>query len=464
MKSIKLKSQPMKNIISSLLIATSALTLSLRAQTAEQQAGATANTSTSGESKKPARVLSANELEARKFLDEAKAKMLSFPAMSVDIEVARSCGTSSSQNFDRTGTIILQRPNKFRIEKIVGPMDETAKLIAVSDGQKVTRLADDYYVAYEKPVRAGSFYMGQNFMVQFFFDAGPIQFDPTDPIWQRTVSQFDKNYAAYDKDTQLKYLGKRSLEDVAYDVIEIRYNTNRTDIRMQVYLDADRLIGQVDTYAFGKSFYQKFRNYQTKFAEVGPGTFKLDKPEKMPLIESDPARLGETTPDFKLPGAKGEPAISLKELLAKGKGVFICSLNVEAGKRMGPDALLMDMKFVQEIKNKFEKQGLQVVVIWGGPILTPDLKGEMLLNWTPDISRFNYPIAIDIDVERGIQGSAYENFQLNGRNSLLLDKEGKVVFASFSMQEKSRQLALYQSLAQIGFTVSQNDLDEAAGH
>ncbi len=85
-----------------------------------------------------------------------------------------------------------------------------------------------------------------------------------------------------------------------------------------------------------------------------------------------------------------------------------------------------------------------------------------MLNWMPDVSRFNYPIAIDIDLEKGIQGSAYHNFQLNGRNNLLLDAKGRVVFAAQSFTNKVNQLAFYQALAQIGFSVSAAELESAA--
>jgi hypothetical protein len=52
---------------------------------------------------------------------------------------------------------------------------------------------------------------------------------------------------------------------------------------------------------------------------------------------------------------------------------------------------------------------------------------------------------------------------LEGRHNLLLDKDGKVVFAcdSFDHEVKGKpnMLALYQALSQIGFSVSQADYE-----
>jgi peroxiredoxin len=402
-----------------------------------------------GENKPKPAPKSANEREARRLLDEAKAKILSIPALMVDVELPVRCGVGPAKHFEKSHQITLERPNKFRVDKMVGTVNRTPQLEAVCDGTRITRMEDAMFVAYEKPLRADFFFMGYSFIVQYFFDTKPIKFDPTDPIWGKSVSLFDKNFAAYDRDVQLRYLEKRTVEDLEYDVVEIKYNTPDTDIRQQVYLD--------------EATYQKFKYQPTASLTIGPGAFKLARPDKMPLVETDPARLGETTPDFKLPGAKGEPAISLKELLAKGKGVLVCTLSAWAGRYSGADTWLKQMRLIQEVKNKFESQGLQVVVIFGDSTLTPDLKQELLLNWTPDLSRFNYPIAIDIDVERGIQGSAYENFELNGRRNLLLDKEGKVVFACSNFDDdvkgKPNMLSLYQALSQIGFSVSQADFE-----
>ena len=116
----------------------------------------------------------------------------------------------------------------------------------------------------------------------------------------------------------------------------------------------------------------------------------------------------------------------------------------------------------QEMKDKFEKQGLAVVALVGGADITPDLKDEMVKHWLPDLTRFNYPILIDIDIERGVQGSAYPNFNLGGRNNILLDSKGRVVFASRDFVDNLNELALYQALAQIGFSISSADLENAS--
>jgi peroxiredoxin len=445
------------NIFARILVIGVLAACSLQAQADEADQVATANGP-----KSP------NEIQARKLLDEAKAKIMGIAALIVDVEEPVLCLTAgdAAKDFEKTGTLTMQRPNKFRIEKVVGGTQRKGQLVAVCDGQKVTRMDDAWFVAYEKPVRAGAFFLGQNFMVQFFLDPKPIQFDPTDPAWRQSVSLFDKNYSAYDRDTKLTYLGKRILEEIEYDVVEIKYATPDVDIRQQVYLDAERMVCEVDTYYCGSIHYIKYRNFQTELPTIDPGAFKVEKPEKMPLVNSNPVQLGEVAPDFRLPGAKGEAEISLKELVKKNKAVFICALSAYAARASGADTWLEEMKLVQDLKNRFEKQGLQVVVVVGDQSLTPDLKHELLLNWMPDLSRFNYPIAIDIDVERGIQGSAYENFQLNGRQNLLLDKDGKVVFASDRLTDsrngKTYVLALYQALVQIGFSISPADLAGAA--
>jgi hypothetical protein len=427
---------------------------------------ASPNSQTGGDNKTPKAPLSANEQQARKLLDEAKAKILSINSLIVDIEQPKRCGIGPSKNFEKTGQIVLQRPNKFKVERLVGTVVRKPKLLSLSDGERAIRFDDNDFVAYEKPVRSNSFFMGHNFMVQYFFDPKPIRFDPTDPVWEKSVSQFDRNATAYDRDVRTAYLGKLVLEDIEYDVVEIKYNTAEVDIRQQVYLDSDRMVAQVDTYYDKTTWYEKYRNYQPESGGVTASAFKFTRPDKMPIVETDPARLGEVAPEFKLPGAKGEPSVTLKELLTKGKGVLVCSLSATSGKAQGPDYWLTQMRLLQEIKNRFESQGLQVVVIFGGSYLTPDVKNEMLMNWVPDLTRFNYPIAIDIDVERGIQGAAYENMQVNGRRTLLLDKEGKVVFACNRFDDwtngKPNMLALYQAMGQIGFSVSQADLESAS--
>src|SRR5262249_5043226 len=131
-----------------------------------------------------------NELDARRLLDEAKARLLGLRSLVADYE-----GTSSpSQNFDRNGMVTFERPNKFAIDQVVGMTAQRDQMVAVCDGAKVTRMDERDFIGYEKPVREGAFFLGQNFLVQFFFDSKPIRFDPTDALWGRSVSLFDRNF------------------------------------------------------------------------------------------------------------------------------------------------------------------------------------------------------------------------------------------------------------------------------
>jgi hypothetical protein len=259
----------------------------------------------------------------------------------------------------------------------------------------------------------------------------------------------------------LLYLGTRQLERQPYEVVEIRYNTRDTDIRQQVYIGPDKLVYQVDTSFDGQIVSEKFRNFRID-GQLPSDAFKLEKPPKMPFVDTDPVRLGETAPEFTLPDYSGHGELTLKDLLKDKKGLFVCVLDGTEGKKHNEaDYWLPQMRILQHLKDEFESQGLMIVCVVGSPEITPDLVSEMKLNWMPDVSRFNYPIAVDVDIERGIQGSAFENFHLGGRNSLLLDKDGRVVFASYGMEGLS-ELALYQAMAQVGFTISQADLERAS--
>lgn len=399
----------------------------------------------------------AQDPRARALLDEAKAKLKSVHSLIADFERSRT----PTKNFDRNHEIVLERPNRFKVMSVKGAVVEERTVLAVSDGRTVTTLEEETFIAYEKPLRAENFFLGQNFLVQLFFDSRGIAFDPTDSTWGRPISQFDTNKAAYDKDTKLTYLGSRVLEENKYDVVEIKYNTTRSDIRQQIYIGQDKFVYQVDTSFDGRLNSQKFRNFRVD-PVLPSDTWNKEKPEKMPLVASDPVRMGAEAPDFTLPGANGGE-VTLKNLLAGKKGLYVCVLDGAAAKVTGSaDTHLAQMRMLQEMKDKFESQGLAIVCIVGGSSITPDLKDEMMLNWMPDISRFNYPIAIDIDLEKGIQGSAYQNFQLNGRNNLLLDAKGRVVFGANNFTNKVNQLAFYQALAQIGFAVSSAELDSAA--
>jgi outer membrane lipoprotein-sorting protein/peroxiredoxin len=397
--------------------------------------------------------------KARQILDAAKAKLMSLKSLTADYESNRQ----PTKNFDRQSEIFLERPNRFRVEQVGGAVVEERVLQALSDGQMVSTFNSGDFVAYEKPIRKENFFLGINFLVQFFFDTRDITFDPSDATWGRAMSMFDTNASAYDRDTEIKYLGERNPQGTRFDVIEIKYNTRTNDIRQQIYIGDDKLVYQVDTYFDGMIFSQKYRNFRVN-QPIPAKAWSKDKIKNMPLIASDPIRMGADAPDFTLPGHDGGE-FTMKQMLSGKKGMYICTFDGAAALATGnADTHLPQMRMLQEMKDKYEKQGLMVVAIVGGTKITPDLKEEMMLNWMPDVTRFNYPILIDIDLEKGIQGAAYQNFNLNGRNNILLDAKGRVVFAAKNFNEKVNQLALYQALAQIGFTVSAADLESAAAH
>lgn len=403
------------------------------------------------------KVVVVSDPRARALLDEAKARFRSLRTLVADFQINRR----PTQNFDREGELSLERPARFRVEAIHGAVVEERTLIAVSDGTTVSRIDERNFVAYAQAVHPDNFFLGQNTLVQLFFSPREIAFDPADSTWGRSLSQFDANVAAYDRDTALSYLGTRELEGVRYEVVEIKYNTKRNDIRQQFYVGGDKLIYQVDTLINGDVSSQKFRNFRID-GEIPAETWRVEKPAKMPDVETKPSRIGERVPEFSLPGANGGE-ITLASLMQGKKGLYVCTLNGALGKWIGSaDAHLAQMRVLQDLKNRFEAQGLAIVCIVGGSSIVPSVKNEMLLNWMPDISRFNYPIAIDIDLERGIQGSAYQNFQVDGRNNLLIDAEGRVVFAAQNFTDKVNLLAFYQALAQLGFTVSPADMEDAA--
>lgn len=398
------------------------------------------------------------DAKAQALLDAAKDKLRGLDSLVADTN-AGTGEWSPTRYFRKTGEVFLQRPNRFRVEDVGWSLNKDRSLSAVSDGRTVTRFDKEKFISYKKPVRPEHFFLGHNFLVQFFFEPEGLRFDPSSSTWGRPISAFENNVEAYDRDVDLKYLGERTMQGKRYDVVEIKYNTLTNDIRQQIYIGNDKLVYQVDSYFDGMISSQKFRNFRLN-PSLPAETWSADRdiPKKIPIVDSDPVRMGERAPDFTLPGHDGGE-FTFKELLKGSKGMFVSTVDGEAGKRNNDaDTVLSQMRMIQEMKDKFEKQGLMVVAIVGGPGITPDLKEEMMLNWMPDVTRFNYPILIDIDLERGIQGSAYENFNLRGRGTLLLDSEGKVVFASNARSEVDK-LALYQALAQIGFAVSPADLE-----
>jgi outer membrane lipoprotein-sorting protein len=399
---------------------------------------------------------------ARELLDEAKARLMGISSLTVDVGYGLP-----DIHFDLSEEITLERPNRFKLVSISGMMQDIRKQEVVCDGESVTDLrhaTPDKSIVFDKKLRSESFFLGVNPMVQFFFDTKGIAFDPGGSLWGRPVSTFDTNQAAYDRDVKLTYLGARTLGGQSFEVVEIKYNTKRTDIRQQVYIGADKFVYEVVTYVQDigapSQVGIKFRNYRVNPA-LPEATWHKEMPPLAPVIQTDPVRLGEEAPDFHLPGYNGGE-FTFKDLIEGKKGVLVCVIDGGVGKILGPDYNLKQMQAIQQIKDKFEKEGLGIVCIVGGLDVTPDVTREMRLNWMPNVSRFNYPIVIDVDIERGIQGSAYENFQYQGRNTLLLDGKGRVVFASRSFEDALNNLAFYQALADIGFAVSPADLESSA--
>jgi peroxiredoxin/outer membrane lipoprotein-sorting protein len=405
---------------------------------------------------------------ARELLDQVKAKLMGCKSILVDF----SSGFAARPDayFDKTGEITMERPNRFKIVRLSGLMNEKTDVQFLCDGQTVSDMrkahADSNFMILDKKVRANSFYLEVNPIVEFFFSPSPVAFDPAGALWDRPLSQFDRNASAYDKDVTLTYLGRRTLEEADYDVVEIKYNTPRMDLRQQVYIGADKLIYEIDTTQQmtgpQRMTAYKYRNYRLN-PVLPESVWHKEYPPKVPVIQTDPERIGEEAPDFTLPGYNGGQ-FTLKELLKGKKGLFVCVIDGSFGRIIPPgaDANLPEMKIIQQMKDKFEKQGLGIVCIVGGTSITPDVVKEMKVNWMPDVSRFNYPIVIDVDLERGIQGSAYENFQMADRNSTLLDSQGRVVFVADSFVDAVNNLAFYQALAQLGLQVSAADLENAA--
>jgi hypothetical protein len=218
--------------------------------------------------------------------------MQAIKALVVDYEV----NGEASKYFDKQAEIFLERPNRFRVERITGVIVERRDLTHLSDGQTITVIDEGNFAAFDKPLRRENFFLGVNFLVQFFFDPRPISFDPSDAAWGRAISLFDSNRAAYDKNTQLSSLGRQVVNGVAYRVVEIKYNTAKADIRQQIYIGQDDLIYQVDSYFGGSGLVsQKFHNYRIS-AALPAQTWQRKLPNKIPAITTDPVLKRRTLP------------------------------------------------------------------------------------------------------------------------------------------------------------------------
>jgi outer membrane lipoprotein-sorting protein len=392
-------------------------------------------------------------------LDAADAKLRALEALSVDAMPLP--GDFEQAPFRRTRVVTVKRPNLFRVDIVKEGKQEQLAPGDLCDGERVWSVNRGDYIAYQKPYRSVNFDLGINPMVHYFF-SGTFGFDSTDPFWGNSVSLYDTNKDAYNKFVTIRYLGEKEVVGVPMKLVRLRYNSPTEQMQQVYYFKDDWLMMVISTSSGGQVGTIKYNNYRIN-PPLEAGSFTFVPPSRFPIQETDPVRLGEKAPDFELPLQTGGTT-KLQELLRGKRGLLVSALDGIRGYGMaGPDAYLRLMRIIQSVRDKYSSQGLEVVVVVGGTYVTPDVTAEMMRNWMPDTSRFSYPIAIDVDLERGIQGAAYQNFQLGGRNNILLDGDGRVVFACTDFDAKRvNELALYQALAQLGFSISAAELDGLA--
>lgn len=399
--------------------------------------------------------------EGEKLIQAALDRLSASKSLVVDAQFPRhskdAVNNIPDATFRRNHELRLLRPHFIRAEYIFGAAVETRSVYRLVDGSNVWEINANDFVTYKQPLRPENFYQQVSPVVQYFFKPA-VDFDPTDPIWGQAVSVFTVGKSSYDRLFSSRYAGEIEHLGDRVKLVERRLTTDTQDVRQLFYLKGDE-IRQIDTRVNGNLYCVKYRNY--RFDEQLPeSSFVRATSSKLPIQDIDPVRLGEKAPDFELPLNNGGN-VKMSELLKDRKGLLVVALNGAAGAACtGPDVYLPQMRIMQQVRDKFGAQGLEVMAVVGGTFITPDVKDEMLRNWMPDQTRFSYPIAVDIDLEKGIQGSAYHNFNLNGRNNVLLDAEGRVVFACEDFDSnRTNELALYQALAQIGFSVTPADLE-----
>src|SRR5688572_14557319 len=100
----------------------------------------------------------AGAAEARALLDKAKKKLQAAQTLTVEFDTTASPG----QAFTREGEMFLERPNRYRVEKIGGVMVPQRELRYLSNGQTVTKVNEQNFIAYEQPVRRENFFLGVN--------------------------------------------------------------------------------------------------------------------------------------------------------------------------------------------------------------------------------------------------------------------------------------------------------------
>jgi outer membrane lipoprotein-sorting protein len=393
-------------------------------------------------------------------LEAAGARLRGLKAFSVDTTDFPP-GDFEQAPFQRIKVVTVKRPNLFRVDFVKEGKTERLVPETMCDGERVWSVDRGDYIAYQKPYRAANFDLGIHPIVQYFF-SGTFGFDSTDPFWGNSVSLYDTNKDAYNKFVTIRYLGEKEVVGVPMKLVRMRFNSPTEQMQRVFYFKDDWLMMVIVTWSGGLIQTTKYDDYQVNLP-LDAGFFTFVAPPRFPIQETDPVRLGEKAPDFELPLEAGGTA-KLQDLLRGKRGLLISVLDGTRGfGPAGPDAYLRLMRIIQSVRDKYSSQGLEVVAVVGGSYVTPDVTTEMMRNWMPDTSRFSYPVAIDVDLERGIQGTAYQNFRLGGRNNVLLDGEGKVVFACTDFDAKRvNELALYQALAQLGFSISAAELDGMA--
>src|SRR5688572_27684691 len=95
----------------------------------------------------------ATALEARTILGKAKAKLQQAGSLIADYELS----SNLTKSFDKQMEITLEKPNRFKVEKVTGLVVKKKEVITLSDGQFVSFIDEHNFITYEKPLRKDSF-------------------------------------------------------------------------------------------------------------------------------------------------------------------------------------------------------------------------------------------------------------------------------------------------------------------